>query len=144
MSTSSFMRSLLLGVAATTALLSAGNALAVDAPAKKKAAAKAPAPLPDLNEEQIATSERVLTGLQECEFNQKVEINPGDKPGYFKVAFKGKNYTLAPEATTTGAVRLEDKKAGIVWLQIANKSMLMNAKIGQRMVDECIHPSQKI
>lgn len=144
MSTSQ-MRSLLLGLVAASSLLAAGHVLAADAAAKKKpVAAKAPEPLPDLSEEQIATSERVLTGVEQCEFNQKVEIKPGDKPGYFKVAFKGKTYLLAPEATTTGAVRLEDKKAGIVWLQIANKSMLMNAKIGQRMVDECIHPSQKI
>jgi hypothetical protein len=50
---------------------------------------------------------------------------------------------LAPEPTTTGAVRLEDKKNGLVWIQIANKSMLMNAKIGQRLVDNCVHPSQQ-
>jgi hypothetical protein len=31
-------------------------------------------------------------------------------------------------ATSTGTVRLEDKQAGAVWLQIANKSMLMNQK----------------
>jgi hypothetical protein len=31
----------------------------------------------------------------------------------------------------------------MMWLQIANKSMLMNSKIGQRMVDNCVHPSQK-
>ena len=61
-----------------------------------------------------------------------------------KLEVEGKKYLLAPEPTTTGAVRLEDKKAGVVWLQIANKSMLMNAKIGQRMVDECIHPTQQI
>ena len=50
---------------------------------------------------------------------------------------------MTPEHTTTGAVRLEDKKNGMMWLQIANKSMLMNSKIGQRMVDNCVHPSQK-
>jgi len=48
-----------------------------------------------------------------------------------------------PEETTTGALRLEDKKAGIVWLQIPSKSMLMNARIGQRMVDGCMHAEQR-
>ena len=33
-------------------------------------------------------------------------------------------------------------KAGAVWLQIANKSMLMNQKLGQRMADECMSPEQ--
>jgi hypothetical protein len=39
-------------------------------------------------------------------------------------------------------VRLEDK-AGAVWLQIANKSMLMNQKAGQRLADECMSPEQQ-
>jgi hypothetical protein len=30
-----------------------------------------------------------------------------------------------------------------VWLQIPSKSMLMNAKVGQRMVDGCMHPEQR-
>ena len=38
---------------------------------------------------------------------------------------------------TTGAVRLEDPRGGAVWLQVANKSMLMNQKIGQRLADDC-------
>lgn len=51
---------------------------------------------------------------------------------------------MIPVATTTGAVRLEDTKAGAVWLQIANKSMLMNQKLGQRMADECMSPEQYV
>ena len=51
---------------------------------------------------------------------------------------------MVPEETTTGAVRLEDKKAGIVWLQIPAKSMLMNSKIGQRMADSCLHEEQRV
>jgi hypothetical protein len=39
-------------------------------------------------------------------------------------------------------VRLEDKRAGVVWLQIPAKSMMMNSRIGQRMVDDCKHPTQ--
>ena len=45
-------------------------------------------------------------------------------------------------STATGAVRLEDQHAGAVWIQIANKSMLMNQKLGQRMADECMSPQQ--
>ena len=66
-----------------------------------------------------------------------------NQKGWFNVEYKGKSYLMAPESTTTGAVRLEDKKNGMMWLQIANKSMLMNSKIGQRMVDNCLHPEQR-
>jgi len=86
----------------------------------------------------------VLLGQSRCEFDQSVNVAavPGQK-GWFNVEYKGKSYLMTPEHTTTGAVRLEDKKNGMMWLQIANKSMLMNSKIGQRMVDNCVHPSQK-
>jgi hypothetical protein len=135
------VRSLLAILVGAAFALNAGPALAV----KKAKAAPPPAPLADLSAEQIANAERVLTGQQECEFKQTINVEGApEKAGYFRISHKGKKYLLAPEPTTTGAVRLEDKKAGVVWLQIANKSMLMNAKIGQRMVDECIHPSQQV
>jgi hypothetical protein len=109
--------------------------------------APAPAPVVDedaaLSEEQLAVAPRVHQGEAQCEFNQKVHLSPHpDKPGRFRLQFNKMVYTLAPEPTTTGAVRLEDKRAGVVWLQIPSKSMLMNAKIGQRMVDACLHPEQ--
>ena len=117
-------------------------AYAADAPAKP--AAQKAAGAPALSSGQISTAQRVLTGKVQCEFDQAVDVAAvSGKAGYFNVAFKGKSYTMVPEATTTGAVRLEDKKSGMMWLQIANKSMLMNTKAGQRMVDNCQHPSQK-
>jgi hypothetical protein len=137
------VRPLIAALLAAACALNAGAALAVTK--KAKPAPTQPAPLAELTEEQLANAERVLTGAQQCEFNQSIDVEAApEKTGYFRIAHKGKKYLLAPEPTTTGAVRLEDKKAGVVWLQIANKSMLMNAKIGQRMVDECIHPTQKI
>jgi hypothetical protein len=53
-------------------------------------------------------------------------------------------YRMSPVATSTGAIRLEDQKNGAVWLQLANKSMLMNHKLGQRLADECMSPAQVI
>lgn len=51
---------------------------------------------------------------------------------------------MFPVETSTGAIRLEDPKAGAVWLQLANKSMLMSQKLGQRMADACINPDQAL
>ena len=51
---------------------------------------------------------------------------------------------MFPVVTTTGAIRLEDHKAGAVWLQLANKSMLMNHKLGKRLADACMSPEQVI
>jgi hypothetical protein len=96
-----------------------------------------------LNEAQLAVVPHVHAGDADCEFKSKVTITPNpDKPGRFRLQFGHLVYNMAPEPTTTGAVRLEDKQAGVVWLQIPSKSMLMNTKVGQRMVDSCLHAAQ--
>jgi hypothetical protein len=94
---------------------------------------------------QLDIAARVLTGKAECEFNQHVNIDAiTAHPGHFKVSFKNAHYTMTPEETSTGAVRLQDKKSGVVWLQIPTKSMLMNQKAGQRMVDGCTQSEQRV
>jgi hypothetical protein len=93
---------------------------------------------------QLEIANRVMTGTAQCEFEQTVNVQRiEDRPGHFKVGFRNASYTMVPQETTTGAVRLEDKKAGVVWLQIPAKSMLMNSKAGQRMVDGCMQKEQR-
>lgn len=96
-----------------------------------------------LTAEALAIAEQVHTGTIGCELGKHVNVErDGGKPGYFKVTGNGFNYHMSPVVTSTGAVRLEDTRAGAVWLQIANKSMLMNQKIGQRLADECMSTAQ--
>lgn len=86
---------------------------------------------------------RVHTGSLPCELGQVVLLTPETaSSGFFKLSLGKESYRVAPEETTTGAIRLEDKAAGVVWLQLANKSMLMNQKLGRRMADECKSPAQ--
>jgi hypothetical protein len=49
---------------------------------------------------------------------------------------------MVPMVSQTGAIMLEDPKAGMKWIQLSNKSMLLNSKLGQRLVDDCQSPSQ--
>jgi hypothetical protein len=135
-----------IAAAAAALLLISGSAFATTKAAKAtKPAAEAAAPAPvALTEGQLAAAGRVYTGEASCEFGEKVHLTPVDgKPGHFKMGYKKASYYLVPEETTTGAVRLEDRRAGIVWLQIPAKSMLMNSKIGQRMADGCLHAEQR-
>jgi hypothetical protein len=98
-----------------------------------------------LSPEELAIAERVHVGRIPCELGAFVNITADSAtPGYFHVEGKGFKYRMTPVTTSTGAVRLEDHKAGAVWLQIANKSMLMNQKLGQRMADECMSPEQVV
>jgi hypothetical protein len=92
---------------------------------------------------QLAVAERVYTGKLPCELGQSVTITPETKnPGYFDVQVKNLRFRMFPVETTTGAIRLEDKKAGAMWLQLANKSMLMDHKQGKRLADACMNPAQ--
>lgn len=96
-----------------------------------------------LNADEMGLADRVHTGRIACELGQHVSVSKDDKnPGHFLVSGSGFNFHMSPVGTSTGVVRLEDAKAGAVWLQIANKSMLMNQKQGRRLADECMSPEQ--
>ena len=93
--------------------------------------------------EELAIAEHVYVGHINCERGAAVDIGAdAQNPGRFDVAGKGFKYHMTPVATSTGAVRLEDKRAGAVWIQVASKSMLMNQKLGQRVADDCMSPEQ--
>ena len=118
-------------------------AAAKTAPAKPAAKA-APAALPAAGPEQVAAAERAHVGPYECEFGQKVDVALNTKsPGYVDVSFKKDTYTMKAVLSSTGALRLEDVNGRTLFLQIANKSMLMDVKAGQRLVDGCVHASQR-
>ncbi|KQR53153.1 hypothetical protein [Acidovorax sp. Leaf160] len=96
-----------------------------------------------LSPAELAIAEKVHTGRIACELGASVNIERDPaSPGRFNLEGKGFKYRMTPVATSTGAVRLEDQHGGAVWLQIANKSMLMNQKAGQRLADECMSPEQ--
>lgn len=98
-----------------------------------------------LSPDELAIAERVYVGEIPCELGAHVNVVADPKaPGYFQLDGKGFRYRMSPVATTTGAVRLEDRDGGAVWLQIANKSMLMDQKRGQRLADECKSPAQVV
>ena len=92
---------------------------------------------------ELAIAERVYTGKLPCELGAFVTLTADAKtPGFFDVRVKNLKFRMFPVETTTGAIRLEDPKAGAVWLQLANKSMLMSQKLGQRLADACMNPAQ--
>ena len=98
-----------------------------------------------LSPAELDIAQRVHVGHIACELGAYVNVQADPvAPGHFNVEGKGFKYRMTPVVTSTGAVRLEDAKGGAVWLQIANKSMLMNQKIGQRLADECMSSQQVV
>ena len=135
------------------AMQAAAPAAAKPAPTKKatskaskaKKATAAPAqPLAPADQDQLIAAERVYFGDYECDFKQTLQIAMNAKnAGYVDVAFKKNVYTMKPILSSTGALRLEDVTGRALLIQIANKSMLMDVKAGQRLVDDCVHEKQR-
>lgn len=97
----------------------------------------------DLDDKALAVAEQVHTGRIVCELGNVVLITPdAQNRGVFLLQMGKHRFHVSPVPSATGAIRLEDAKAGAMWLQLANKSMLMNSKLGQRMADECQSPAQ--
>ena len=94
--------------------------------------------------EQIDASERVFYGAYECEFNQTIDITRNTPfPAYVNVKHGKATYLMKPVLSSTGAIRLEDIRGQTLMVQIASKSMLLNVKTGQRLVDDCVSPKQR-
>jgi len=98
-----------------------------------------------LSRQQMDIAAQVHTGLMPCGQGAFVSVRADTaRPGHFFVDGAGFRYHMAPVATSTGAVRLEDAQAGAMWLQIADQSMLMNQKQGRRMADACVSRAQAL
>ncbi len=119
-------------------------------PAKATAAAvatvaAATAPERELTPAELEVASRVYVGRLPCELGQAVSITPDAKsPGYFDLAVKKANFRMHAVQSKSGAVRLDAVNGDAVWIQLSNKSMLVNAKLGQRMVDVCTSPEQVV
>ena len=135
------------------AIAAAFPAVAADKPASKSATKAHSAPVKHaepvvlspvaLSGEQMAIAQKVLVGKINCELGTVVTMtNDEHSPGRFFLDLGNKRYALLPVLTSTGAVRLEEESSGAVWLQLGNKSMLMNQKEGKRLADECMNPDQ--
>jgi hypothetical protein len=118
-------------------------------PAAKKVikpVAKAPVelPPPPASDEQKAAAALAHQGDYACEFDQTVTVTSSPKhEGYLDMRHKTQSWVMKPVLSSTGALRLEDVKGRMLMIQIANKSMVMDSQIGQRLVDGCMHEKQR-
>ncbi|MCA0328019.1 MAG: hypothetical protein LCH89_20820 [Proteobacteria bacterium] len=103
-----------------------------------------PAIMQPLTVAEMAIAKQIHTGKIDCELGADVTVRPDERnPGFFVVSTGKQIYHMHPVESRTGAIRLEDNRAGALWLQLGNKSMLMNQKLGQRVADDCQAPVQR-
>ena len=116
----------------------------------RQAARKPAAPEPEpvvaaADATQLSAQQEVMLGASQCEFGQRINVDSNSKhPGYVDLSFNNRTYLMKPVLSSTGALRLEDVRAEALLIQIGSKTMLMNQKTGQRLVDNCIHPKHQV
>jgi hypothetical protein len=108
---------------------------------KKKTEAKKAAVNEDDAEPDIAGSKSVE---YHCELGNKLTIyeNAADEK-HIGLRWKTRLSRLTRVETTTGANRFENRSQGLVWIGIPAKGMLLDAKKGQQLANECKSPEQQ-
>lgn len=110
------------------------------APAKAAAVPAAAAISSDDDDEDLgeANIEGSIVTNFNCELGNKISTyyNDGDDK-HIAIRWKNKVHRLRRIGTSTGAHRFENRKAGLVWIHIPSKAMLLDSKKGQQLANEC-------
>jgi len=89
-----------------------------------------------------AAAGEVWAGAYQCEHAEKVSMRPGQGPDMVELQWKAQRWQMRRIDSRSGAMRLEDASARMVWIQLPNKSMLLDQRHGRRLLDECQHDVQ--
>ena len=90
-----------------------------------------------LSDDLVAIASNVLVGPMLCDGGEHVKVMALAHEGYFELQHKKMRYRMHPVESQTGAIRLEDRTRGMMWLQLSDKSMLMSQQRGMRLADDC-------
>lgn len=101
----------------------------------KKAAVEANATAPEVKDANVVE--------YSCEFGKKLTIlqHVGDDQ-HVDLRWQKQLHQLTRVDTTTGANRFENQTAGLVWIGIPAKGMLLDSKKGQPLANECKSAAQ--
>lgn len=121
-------------------------------PVAKKAAKPAVATsagaalIADEKEEDLGKAEIEGSVVTEytCEFGVKITTYHNDSDDqYIALRWKNSVERLRRIGTSTGANRFENRRYGIVWINIPSKAMLLDSRKGQQLANECRNPEQQ-
>ena len=108
---------------------------------KKKAVKKPDAPKVDAvieEEEKEPDTTGSTTDDYNCELGNKLTVYwNADDDRHIAMRWKNKIHRLSRIDTTTGAGRFENRQAGLIWITIPAKGMLLDGKKGQQLANEC-------
>ncbi len=89
-----------------------------------------------------ASAAEVWAGAYRCDHAEKVSLRPGAIADQVELQWKAQRWQMRRTDARSSAMRLEDASARMVWIQLPNKSMLLDQRLGRRLLDECQHDVQ--
>jgi hypothetical protein len=112
---------------------------------KKKAAAtaKAAPPASSSDDDKTVDTASATAVDYQCALGDKITIyQPATDDKHIGLNWHKQVHTLTRVDTTTGANRFENHKAGLVWIGIPAKGMLLDSKKGQQLANDCKNTEQ--
>ncbi len=101
---------------------------------RTEAPAAAPAAPKGFNPYRIAHA----AGAYRCELGRSVQVRTVSADlRTATLRWAGGDYTLRSVDARSGALRYEDADSGLVWIVLKDRSMLLDAKAGQRLANAC-------
>jgi membrane-bound inhibitor of C-type lysozyme len=111
--------------------------------AKSKKARKEEAKQQVADDEPEPDITDTVTAEYACELNNKVTIYTNEKDsGHIALRWKNRLHRLERVGTTTGALRFENTKFGLIWIGIPSKGILLDSKLNRQLANECKNAEQ--
>jgi len=123
------------------------TAKAIPKPVAKKAPVKKAVKAPPVSQEDQDDPEPDISNSiavdYVCELGNKLTIlaNAADDQ-HLALRWKNRLIRLERIGTTTGAMRFESKKRGLIWIGIPAKGILLDSRRGQQLANECKNHEQ--
>lgn len=112
--------------AAMTALLLAAGATPLSA-------AQPPAP-----QQRQQLEFELKSGSYLCEFGLRVDVmRDAPTSGNVHIAWNGRRYSLARDTSHSGLPRYEDRRNGLVWIDLPWKGVLLDARTQKPLANDC-------
>jgi hypothetical protein len=81
---------------------------------------------------------KLASGTYRCELGKKVEVRrDARKPDQISIDWQGQRRALQRYDSTSGLPRFEDRENGLVWIDLPWKSVLMDARTGSPLANDC-------